>query len=403
MPSNYDLTLIGNRLLKTRTSILMNNPFYGLLLMHVPFALDNSIETACTDGRKIYFSPKFMSELNDKELEFILLHEIMHITLQHMTRLRNKDPYLANVACDIVVNSNILYSKGNDISSITLAKYGPSMHLTPNKEEGYKYTVEEVYEMFRKKYNDSIDSSKGIPDKLKPLLKQTFDNHSKWKDVMNDDAFKDVWNSRIINAANALNKNQLANLPLGIQRAINDIKNPKLDWRVLLHNFIEEDISDYSFNPPDRRYDDSPFYLPDFNEPVDKVRNILFMIDASASMSKEDITEMYSEIKGAIDQFNGRLSGYLGFFDASVTTPIAFNDLTEFKMIKPYGGGGTSFECIFNYVNKNMKDNPPSSIIILTDGYASIPKEEIRNNIPVLWVINNEEITPEWGKVIRIN
>ena len=32
-----------------------------------------------------------------------------------------------------------------------------------------------------------------------------------------------------------------------------------------MNDFIQEEVVDYSFTPPDRRFDDSPFFLPDFN------------------------------------------------------------------------------------------------------------------------------------------
>ena len=71
-------------------------------------------------------------------------------------------------------------------------------------------------------------------------------------------------------------------------------------------------------------------------------------------------------------------------------------------MIKPAGGGGTDFGIIFNYVRDHMQDNPPVSIIILTDGYAPFPDEAVADGIPVLWLLNNETEEPPWGKVARI-
>ena len=50
-----------------------------------------------------------------------------------------------------------------------------------------------------------------------------------------------------------------------------------------------------------------------------------------------------------------------------------------------------------------MEDDPPVSIVILTDGYAPFPKESAAMDIPVLWLINNESIDPPWGKVARIS
>lgn len=71
-------------------------------------------------------------------------------------------------------------------------------------------------------------------------------------------------------------------------------------------------------------------------------------------------------------------------------------------MIRPEGGGGTDFQIIFEYVDQHMFEEPPASIIILTDGYAPFPKEELAKDIPVLWLINNEQVDPSWGKVARI-
>ncbi len=49
-----------------------------------------------------------------------------------------------------------------------------------------------------------------------------------------------------------------------------------------------------------------------------------------------------------------------------------------------------------------MQEKPPASIIILTNGYAPFPKEEPANGIPVLWLINNDQVDPPWGKIARI-
>lgn len=86
---------------------------------------------------------------------------------------------------------------------------------------------------------------------------------------------------------------------------------------------------------------------------------------------------------------------------AEVYDPIPFDDVQSLLEIRPKGGGGTDFGIVFDYVRDKMKD-PPSSIVILTDGYADFPDESAAMGIPVLWIISNDEVTPEWGKVARI-
>ena len=386
------------RLLMSRMRILLNNGFYGLLLMHMVYAIDEDCETAATDGKRIYFGPDFLEELQDTELDFIMMHEILHVVLQHCLRQGERDNERFNIACDIVVNSNILLSHNMQTSAITLRKYGESMHLAPNGKEGYEYTAEQVYEMLPPTPKTGIQKKGGN--------KANWDNHSKWGQQAVDEALDDVWIKRFEDACEAISiqdpLNQRGLLPLFAQRLFKELKAPQTDWRTILNDFVQEEIVDYSFAPPDRRFNDNPFFLPDFNDKDDVIEDILFMIDTSGSMSDDMITQAYSEVKGAIDQFDGKLRGWLGFFDAAIIEPKPFSNEEEFRVIKAAGGGGTNFQIIFEYVHEHMTDKLPASIIILTDGYAPFPKERMAWDIPVLWVINNDQVDPPWGKVARI-
>ena len=410
------------RLLLSRMRILINNGFYGLLLMHIGFALDENISTAATDGEKIMFSPDFLDTLSDRELDFVLMHEIVHIALRHYDRIGGFDNEKFNIACDIVVNSNILLSENMDKSAITLGAYGESMHLAPDGSEEYNYTVEQLYSLLPVTVSADESDEQG---NNKPKSKSrksgkksgksndcadkngNWDDHSHWNEHKTDnELLKDLWVKHIKDAGEAISVRDSitcrGTLPMFAKRILKELRQPQTDWRTILDEFVEEEISDYSFTPPDRRFSDSPFFLPDFNEKDDKVEKILFMIDASGSMSDKEITAAYSEIKGAIDQFGGKLSGWLGFFDADIIEPVPFSDEDEFRKIEAAGGGGTDFGIIFQYVKEYMSDDLPVSIIILTDGCAPFPDESAAMNIPVLWLLNNEEVEPPWGKVARI-
>ena len=424
------------RLLLSRMRILINNGFYGLLLMHMIYSIDENCETAATDGRRIYFGPKFLNELSDLELDFVMMHEILHVVLQHCLRGKNfDDQERMNIACDIVVNSNILLSNNMNIHSITLKKWGESMHIAPDGKEGYEYTAEQVYAMLPPTPNngkskpaltgtmgecgdddrdgdadgDSKGSALGRAKQKQGKCNDRhgiWDDHTRWGMEEEDDALRDVWVKHFEDACEAITirdpSNQRGLFPLFAERFLKELRKPQTNWRAILNDFVQEEIADYSFVPPDRRFDDSPFFLPDFNDKGDLVENILFMIDTSGSMSDDMITTAYSEIKGAIDQFDGRLKGWLGFFDAAIIEPKPFSSENDFRIIRPAGGGGTDFQIIFEYVSEYMLENKPASIIILTDGYAPFPKEKLAEGIPVLWLLNNEKVNPPWGKVARI-
>ncbi len=410
------------RLMKSRLRLLCTNGFYGLLLMHMVLTIDEECETAATDGIRIYFGPDFLENLTDPQIDIVMMHEILHVALQHCSRYGDFEPERFNIACDIVVNSLILESMGGNRKNIHLGKYGELMHETPDGKEGAKFTAEEVYAMLPamngKKSKNKMPGSKvkgngggsggknGGSDDSDSNGNGVFDDHEKWKNTADDNTLREEWQKRIIDAAEAVSirdpSDQRGLLPAFAKRIIKELRKPQTDWRSILNEFVQEEICDYSFSPPDRRFGDSDFFLPDFNEKDEKVKNILFMIDTSGSMSDDMITAAYSEVKGAIDQFNGKLEGFLGFFDAAVTEPEPFSDEDEFMVIKPKGGGGTDFEVIFKYVAEHMSDEPPASIIILTDGYAPFPDEEKANGIPVLWLLNNNNVEPPWGKIARI-
>ena len=371
------------RLLLARIRILTNYGFYGIMLENMAFGLDPSCDTAYTDGEKICFSPKFMESLSDMELDFVLMHEVMHVALKHCNRGLKYNQELFNIACDIVVNSNILKSKGMNLDAIKV-NGNISMHQIEGKE-GYLFTAEEVYEKLLKNGNR-------IPS-------LGFDDHSKWE--MDKEREDDV-NAKIIaikdmeDRAHQNGKPGVGSIPAGVERLVKELKESRVNWRELLNEFIEFEINDYTFTPPDRRYD-AEFFMPSFSEMDENLEDVLFMVDTSGSMSIEDITLVYSEINGAIQAFEGRLKGLIGFFDAKVYDPIPFDSSIDLTKIIPKGGGGTSFHNVFRYVMQ--MENKPKYLIILTDGYATFPKEEEKGNIPLLWLLTNDEVKPPYGKV----
>lgn len=386
---NNKLKEYNNRLLLARMRLLNDYSFYGLLLMHTKFGIDPKAKTAYTTGKKICFGPKFLEELDDNELEFILMHEILHIVLKHCYRGTKYNQFVFNIACDIVVNSNILKSKDMDINSITLKNYGPSMHLAPDGKEGFNYTAEEVYEMLHTKAKEEkIDFS-------------SFDDHDFWE--MSEDDAKSI--DEIIVSATVTLENGgkgTGKIPLGVLREFDKITKPQINWREVLSSFISNEICDYSFTPPDKRFD-GPFYMPDFNEMDEVIKlNALFVVDTSGSISKSQLGAALGEIKSAID-INPKMDGYIVCLDANVYEPTDIKDfnIDDFKAV---GGGGTNFKEFFDNLDLiEKKIDSIDLIIFITDGYDEFPPQELSRNIPVLWLINNNRITPPWGMVARFD
>lgn len=438
---DFSVQELTSRIIRMKIRMLTEHPFFGLLAQHLIFAVDDGITTACTDGKRVYFSPRFCSRIDDDGLYYVTLHEVMHVVLGHCFRGVDDDHYLFNVACDIVVNSTIMGEYG--FNEIDLGEaYGKMMHIAPNGKEGRLFTAEEVYEMLFDKAElvkigrigvssggsgagsqdkdsqsgDNMSKSekirqareeksgkKGGADNKDPLSNEGFrDDHSKWGTFDKGAQESAVWKQRIRDAYEVMSRENKGwgDTSLLASRVVKDL-TPILDWRVILNNFVQEEIIDYSFSMPDRRFQDSSFILPSFSETDESLRNIWVAVDASGSVSTRELSQAVSEIKNAMYQF-ASFEGYLSYFDSFVTRPIPFSSVEEINQIPSLGGGGTSFVEIFDYRRKNLKELEISLIVIITDGYAPWPKEECTDGIPVLWIINNEEVTPPWGVVARM-
>ena len=230
------------------------------------------------------------------------------------------------------------------------------------------------------------------------------DNHRDWgNQSQKDQSLKeDELNKKLHEAYKTSKDLSSGKIPAAIEAEIKELTKTKINWRILIDNFVQDELCDYTLVPPDNRYSDSEFFLPSFSERDEKVKKILLMVDVSGSMSDEQISECFNEINGLIMQFNMKVEGYVGFFDARVKQISPFDQDTDILAIKPYGRGGTDFHSVFFAIQRDMKDDLPSKIIILTDGYARFPDEEEALGVPVLWVINNEDVTPPWGTVARL-
>jgi len=391
---------IAKRLAEARMRLLFQKPFYGNLVLHLQFSLARC-GTAGTDMEKILFDPEFVDRLSDEELDFLLMHELLHCALLHPLRKKERNHVIYNIACDIVVNSNIL--KSMNVTEFFVDGEAV-MHLTPDGEEGYLYTAEDVYEKLMKKYEPMMRELQELLQELQQEYGPGIDNHASWDQMRQEELVEARWQENVKNALGAGGGNQ-GNYPPAIRKLLEDQQRKgKLKWRELLKEFITSscDKYDFSFVPPDRRFSTGEFILPSFVEdPEEQLEHLWFLIDTSGSISPQMLTDAFYEIVSAVEQFEN-LSGHLSFFDTRVTDPIDFEAVEDLKDIIPKGGGGTSFYSIFAYMKEHFEDHLPTAVIILTDGFASYPLEEAAMEVPVLWVISEGGEKAPWGTTVML-
>ena len=82
---------------------------------------------------------------------------------------------------------------------------------------------------------------------------------------------------------------------------------------------------------------------------------------------------------------------------------MPFDSVDDINTMKPVGGGGTSFDIIFECLAEKFEDELPKVIVIITDGYAEFPNESASLGVPIIWLIVGSKVEPPWGERVFID
>ena len=139
-----------------RHTLVMKFPFIGgiSLKMNLIPVRDSMCQTACTDGKNVYFDCAFYTELGPKERVFVLAHEIWHCVMLHLARRQTRDPQIFNIATDMEVNHLLAINSKDGILTPPKDVLFPPHHL-----EGK--SAEEIYDWLLKQANKMKKQSGG--------------------------------------------------------------------------------------------------------------------------------------------------------------------------------------------------------------------------------------------------
>jgi predicted metal-dependent peptidase len=129
----------------------INLPFYGEYNLHINFHEQESIGTCAVNvtekGFNFYYSPKFLENISQKEVNFIDIHEIFHLLFDHPKRTvtGQYDHKLSNIVQDMIINHVIWEDITHNFVEIPKDKDGKNMALFVPKEYTGKLIFEELY------------------------------------------------------------------------------------------------------------------------------------------------------------------------------------------------------------------------------------------------------------------
>lgn len=360
--------------------VLQNNRLVGEVLVQLPRRLDPSLKATMglrwqENQLQLVVNPERLAELRTDEIISLLEHEALHVIWQHPIRYRNhRELELVRVATDVAVNQYLTEPPAGTVTLDQLqrllkekipAKLDSHDYLrileksTPTQQE----RLQHAGIRFHGKQKGQAPSEGNHP----------LDTHEGWQ-------MKEALNSqngnlqlRIANIRQILTtawhetpQRDRGLLPGNIVAQLQSTARPRsIKWqRILRQQFgllakgVQASHARFNRRQPLRM--DLPGTVTNLMPAVD------IFIDNSGSVSDEELTQGLATINKMLKKY--RLPAILYSFDAKVVAKEKVNG-KRVKLVR-HGGGGTSFQCIFDYLHQHHISRQGRIIIIITDGWG---------------------------------
>ncbi len=435
-----------------KQTLMAKFPFTGNVISRLDVLVGHwpEVDTACTNGDKIWVDVLFYAKLDPEERLFVLAHECWHVILRHFLRKMNRNKELWNWATDLEIH-------------FLLTKEGlKAPFVLPHKPEWKDLSYEEIYDKLlqQAKQGKALGSGKTLTEEEKKNAKgisisedelgkgdkkgdfqgndgsggktqnpdgspigdipedwnqgkdsknlkgakngKGFDSHEKKEDPdSKDDDPKEIEDrvcGKIKSAADFARKRNRGILPAHLQGIVDDLPKNEIPWQQVLRQFVTQTLGgNRHWLPPNRHHVWKGIYMQSTRQQQFKG---VVALDTSGSCIP-DLPKFFGELVGLLNSF-GKYDLDVIYCDADIQKVEHYSDdenpptNKEWKM---YGGGGTDHHPVFNWIDKNHID-PPNVVICLTDGYTSIPDRQ--PGYPVLWVLTEDGQELEWGQNIRL-
>lgn len=372
-------TDLNQRLVKARTSLVLEHPFIGMIALNMPQVLDDTINppTACTNGKEVRYHPEFVKSLTDEELKFLVAHECMHPMLEHPFRRGSRDPKTWNKAGDYVINQHL--------TDDNIGKMPESGLLNKSLFDAGNGTTDGIYNIIEADESDGSGAGGGHGDPLDNCE----DSEGTPAEQAQDHA---EWKVKVAQAAQSAR--MMGKMSAGMTRLVDEVLNPKVDWRDVLRRFVQKcRDSSRTFARPSRRFISQKLYMPSVSG--ETMGELVFAIDCSGSINQHELSQFSAELTQVKEDYNPKAIHVL-YFDSEVSHYDKFTRDDDL-VVAMHGGGGTDFEPVFRYIEEQGIE--PVATVVLTDLCCSSFGEAPQ--YPVLWVTTDRGTAP-FGEIIEM-
>ena len=389
---------LERRLQQTQMRLAARFPFFGVLCLHAEHVVRPEVSTARTDGRRIEYGEAYCAALDAPTLMGLMLHEVLHCALSHVPRLRGRDPWVWNVAADIVVNE-------------VVARLAPGIRLPAGAVRNATLAALRTEEVYRRLLADTTFVKGEGPLDLVGSLREGQDP---WSAVGNGGVPSPVvsaeqeqyWKNALAVARQVEHDRGEASQLFGttgrgslgelLDRLVDEQLDPVVDWRVALWQHVVRSPDD--FTGFDRRLVMYGLY---FEELMTERLDVVVCVDTSGSVHRAMLSEFLAEVR-AIVGAHAHVRATLYFADAALAGPYELSATTPLP--KPRGGGGTDFRPFFARVAKDIGPHGQSVLVYLTDGFGTFPKVEPLGAVTI-WAVSERGLAADrfpFGTVIRM-
>ena len=417
-----DLAKLETKLAAARTRLILEKPFLGSLVMHLPLKAADAqwCKTTATDARHFFFNPSYIARLTLEQTQFVLAHEAMHCALSHFARRAHRQKHRWDVACDYAVNMILdeerMQPPENALMSatyrgLTAEEIYPLLHEDPPEEtqdthlfdntpsEGGEGSPEEREQDGRGKENESDSEEPRDFGESEPSDANGKDSQaaSEGRDPppppADPDKLDEQWKSRLAAAAQAAR--QAGKLSQSLMRFVDDLLAPHLPWRALLARYMMNVArDDYSFQRPSRREGEA--LMPRLGS---QGVNVAVALDTSGSVTREELQAFLSEIDALKAQVRAAVTLHACDDKLDPAGPWRYAQWEAITLPEQVsGGGGTDFRPVFEWLRG---ENPsPDLLVYFTDAEGRFPDRE--PEFPVVWLVKGKAPVP-FGTRVQLN
>jgi len=369
--------------------VMLDEPFYAGVLRGINFEKTDAIPTAgvlAKDGEvNMWWNPKFVAALGNKQVKGLLKHEAMHLALDHTTSRRMTPHIIHNYATDLAINSDIPKEElpdgglipGEAFSELTEEQ---ATNLGPDGVARYQRVSDKIAsfprgqssEWYFTKLMEDPEIAKDIQEANDgdgaPGLPGGMDDHDGWGEMSDEE--KELVKGKIKQAvANAVKDcdetGRWGSVSGKMRSTLREMIANDVDWRAVLKKFCglsRRGTRSTSWTRLNKKY---AGLVPGAKRGY--TSSIAVYIDQSGSVGNSALELAFANLRS--------LAKRTEFTTFHFDTSVDENSETVWKKKNVPAHrtrcGGTDFECVTKHAAKNS--NRFDGYIIITDGEASKP------------------------------